>query len=46
MELARALTAGQLAALDAASAMPAEYPGWMVAYQAAQRSPDGARPDA
>ena len=46
VELARALTAEQLAALDAASALPAEYPGWMVAYQAAQRSPEGARPDA
>jgi len=28
-----ALTADELAALDAASALPPEYPGWMVGFQ-------------
>ncbi|SEU31422.1 aldo/keto reductase [Stigmatella erecta] len=33
------LTAGQLTALNTASALPAEYPGWMVARQSEDRSP-------
>jgi aryl-alcohol dehydrogenase-like predicted oxidoreductase len=33
------LTADQLAELDAASALPPEYPGWMVSRQAAERAP-------
>ncbi|WP_225413393.1 aldo/keto reductase [Stigmatella hybrida] len=33
------LTAEQLAALNTASALPAEYPGWMVARQSEDRSP-------
>ncbi len=32
------LTAEQLAALDAASALPREYPGWMLAFQGAHRA--------
>ncbi|PZQ41125.1 MAG: aldo/keto reductase, partial [Phenylobacterium zucineum] len=45
VDLARALTAEDLAALDAASALPVEYPGWMVAYQASSRMPGGDRPN-
>jgi len=33
------LTSEDLTALDAASALPAEYPGWMVAFQ--NRDPRG-----
>lgn len=33
----------QLARLDAASALPPEYPGWMVSRQQSDRIPDGAR---
>ncbi len=43
-ELARALTSDQIARLDAVSALPVEYPGWMVDYQAAARIPGGERP--
>jgi aryl-alcohol dehydrogenase-like predicted oxidoreductase len=32
-----------IAALEAASALPAEYPGWMLTFQNRQRAPDGAR---
>jgi aryl-alcohol dehydrogenase-like predicted oxidoreductase len=32
-----------IAALDAASALPAEYPGWMLAWQGRQRKPENAR---
>lgn len=45
VELARALTAEQIATLDEASRLPAEYPGWMVEYQAAARAPGGDRPN-
>jgi aryl-alcohol dehydrogenase-like predicted oxidoreductase len=34
------LSAEQLAALDAASALPPEYPGWMVAFQGRDRDPN------
>jgi aryl-alcohol dehydrogenase-like predicted oxidoreductase len=44
--LARALTAEDIAALDQASQLPDEYPGWMVAYQTAGRAPGGERPQA
>lgn len=37
--LAQALTSEQLADLDAVSALPPEYPGWMVSRQAAERIP-------
>jgi hypothetical protein len=37
------LTSEDLAALDRVSALPAEYPGWMLARQAAGRVPDTAR---
>lgn len=46
VDLAGALTADQLAALDEASRLPDEYPGWMVAYQATARAPGGDRPNA
>lgn len=45
VDLAHALTAEDLAALDAASTLPEEYPGWMVAYQANARMPGGDRPN-
>jgi aryl-alcohol dehydrogenase-like predicted oxidoreductase len=45
VELSRALTQEQCAALDEASRLPEEYPGWMVAYQAAARTPGGDRPN-
>jgi aryl-alcohol dehydrogenase-like predicted oxidoreductase len=45
VDLARALTPDQIAALDAASTPPTEYPGWMVDYQAAARAPEGDRPN-
>jgi len=38
------LTAEQLKALDEVSALPAEYPGWMLAFQGAERSPGGMQP--
>ncbi|MFO0750240.1 MAG: aldo/keto reductase [Myxococcota bacterium] len=34
-----ALTSDDLAALDAASALPPEYPGWMLGFQGANRQP-------
>lgn len=34
------LTAEETAALDAASALPSEYPGWMVAFQNRDRDPN------
>jgi aryl-alcohol dehydrogenase-like predicted oxidoreductase len=34
-----ALTAEELAALDRVSALPAEYPGWMIARQSVGREP-------
>ncbi|HEY4180668.1 MAG TPA: aldo/keto reductase [Kofleriaceae bacterium] len=34
------LTAGQLAKLDEVSALPAEYPGWMVEFQGRDRIPE------
>ncbi|MGC8517413.1 MAG: aldo/keto reductase [Steroidobacteraceae bacterium] len=38
------LTSGELAALDAVSALPAEYPGWMIEFQHARsRLPDAKR---
>lgn len=46
VELARVLTAEEIAALDQASQLPGEYPGWMVAYQATGRAPGGERPPA
>ncbi|MDX2234403.1 MAG: aldo/keto reductase [Hyphomonadaceae bacterium] len=46
VELAHALTTDQRALLDEASQLPEEYPGWMVAYQAAARTPGGERPNA
>lgn len=45
VDLARALTTEQIAGLDEASRLPEEYPGWMVAYQAAARGPGGQRPN-
>jgi aryl-alcohol dehydrogenase-like predicted oxidoreductase len=33
------LTADDLIALDKVSALPAEYPGWMVAFQGSSRRP-------
>jgi aryl-alcohol dehydrogenase-like predicted oxidoreductase len=38
------LTAEQLRTLDEVSALPAEYPGWMVALQGADRSPGAVSP--
>lgn len=44
VEVARQLSDGDLTRLDAASALPPEYPGWMLAYQDAARRPGGRRP--
>ena len=38
-----ALSAADLAALDAVSRLPAEYPGWMFERQGGERAPKGAR---
>jgi aryl-alcohol dehydrogenase-like predicted oxidoreductase len=38
-----ALTADELAALDKVSALPLEYPGWMIDWQGRERAPKGAR---
>ena len=43
---ALALTADEVAALDAVSALPAEYPGWMLARQAESRRPKPFAPKA
>ena len=37
------LSPAELAELDGVSALPAEYPGWMVEFQGRERSPAGAR---
>ena len=37
------LTAQEVAALDEVSALPREYPGWMLQQQGSSRAPDGAR---
>ena len=37
------LSSGQIAQLDAASALPSEYPGWMVERQNADRRPADAK---
>jgi aryl-alcohol dehydrogenase-like predicted oxidoreductase len=39
------LSPGEIAALDEASVLPAEYPGWMVARQGADRLPAAVAPD-
>jgi aryl-alcohol dehydrogenase-like predicted oxidoreductase len=38
------LTADELKALGEVSALPAEYPGWMLAFQGGERSPAGMQP--
>lgn len=40
------LTSGEMARLDAASALTPEYPGWMLERDDAQRTPSAARPSA
>ena len=39
------LSAGEIATLDAVSALPAEYPGWMIERQHAGRRPKAVAPD-
>jgi hypothetical protein len=38
------LTADELKALGEVSALPAEYPGWMLAFQSGERTPGGMQP--
>ena len=42
---ALSLSAEEMAALDEVSALPPEYPGWMLARQGAGRRPEPVAPD-